>query len=38
VTKALIYDADGVGGAAGIQFATINSLTGVLSAADFLVI
>ena len=35
---ALLYDADGLGGIAGIQFATITGLTGVLSAADFVVI
>lgn len=35
---ALLYDADGLGGAAGTQFATITGLTGALSAADFVVI
>nr|WP_292931714.1 peroxidase family protein [Novosphingobium sp. PASSN1] len=35
---ALSYDADGVGGAAAIQIATITGLTGTLSAADFVVI
>ncbi len=38
VSKALLYDADGVGGVAAIQFASITNLTGVLSAADFSII
>ena len=38
VTNAVLYDADGAGGAAAIQFATISSLTGVLSAADFTIV
>ena len=37
-TGDLSYDADGVGGAAAVQFATIASLTGLLSASDFVVI
>jgi len=35
---ALSYDADGLGGAAAIQIATITGLTGTLSAADFVII
>jgi Ca2+-binding RTX toxin-like protein len=35
---ALLYDADGLGGVAGIQIATISGLTGTLGASDFIVI
>jgi Ca2+-binding RTX toxin-like protein len=35
---ALFYDADGVGGAAAVQFATLSNITGVVSAADFVVV
>jgi Ca2+-binding RTX toxin-like protein len=35
---ALLYDADGLGGVAGIQIATISGLTGALGASDFVVI
>ncbi len=38
VSKALLYDADGLGGVAAIQFASITTTTGVLSAADFSII
>ncbi len=35
VTNQLFYDEDGLGGVAAIQFATIGSVSGTLSAADF---
>ncbi len=37
-TGDLFYDADGSGGIAAVQFATLASLTGTLSAQDFIVI
>jgi Ca2+-binding RTX toxin-like protein len=37
-TGALLFDADGWGGAAGIQFAQISGVMGTLSASDFFVI
>lgn len=37
-TGALYYDPDGTGGGAMIQFATLTSLAGTLSAADFVII
>jgi Ca2+-binding RTX toxin-like protein len=37
-TGALSYDADGSGGGLAIQFATLQSPTGILTAADFLVV
>jgi serralysin len=33
--KALLYDADGIGSVAAVQFATITGITGTLSADDF---
>jgi subtilisin family serine protease len=35
---ALFYDADGLGGAAAVQFATLTGVTGVISHAEFLII
>ncbi len=37
-SKSLYYDADGVGGAAAVQFATIATLTGTLDHTDFFVV
>jgi Ca2+-binding RTX toxin-like protein len=38
LTGALLYDADGVGAGAAIQFATLSGLTGTLNAAEFIII
>jgi Ca2+-binding RTX toxin-like protein len=38
VSKALYYDADGVGGVAAVKFATIGTLTGTLDHTDFLIV
>ena len=37
-SKSLYYDADGLGGAAAIKFATIDTLTGTLDHSDFLIV
>ena len=37
-TGALIYDEDGLGGTAGVQFATLSNTVGTLSANDFVII
>ena len=38
LTGGLLYDADGVGGIAGVQFATLTKPTGTLSSLDFIII
>ena len=38
LTGALLYDADGVGGVAGVQFATLTDPTVALSSLDFIII
>ncbi|WP_425067150.1 matrixin family metalloprotease [Reyranella sp.] len=37
-SKSLYYDADGLGGAAAVKFATIDTLTGTLDHSDFLIV
>jgi Ca2+-binding RTX toxin-like protein len=38
LTGAIIYDADGLGGIAGVQFATLTTPTGTMSSLDFVII
>ena len=37
-TGALLYDADGVGGTAAVQFATLTGATGIINDTEFLII
>jgi Ca2+-binding RTX toxin-like protein len=34
----LLYDADGVGGVAAVQFATLTGVTGLINNTEFLII
>ena len=38
LTGAIIYDADGLGGIAGVQFATLTTPTGTMTSLDFVII